>query len=55
MSKLRFSYEADMARLSYPLICFSYPSDAPLGVRNRDAAQTPLPGLRWMPNMCFRY
>ena len=40
---------------SYSKLCFSYPSDASLGVRDRDAAQPPLPGLRRMPNMCFRY
>lgn len=40
---------------SYSKLCFSYPSDASLGVRNRDAAQVPLPGLRRMPQMCFRY
>ena len=41
---------------SYPHMCFSYPSDGLLGVRNRDAAQAPLPGLRRMPSgTCFRY
>jgi hypothetical protein len=40
---------------SYPHMCFSYPSDALLDVSNRDAAQPPLPGLRRMPLMCFRY
>jgi hypothetical protein len=40
---------------SYPAICFSYPADRSLDVSNRDAAQPPLPGLRRMPNTCFRY
>ena len=40
---------------SYSKLCFSYPSDASLRVRDRDAAQPPLPGLRRMPQMCFRY
>ena len=40
---------------SYSKLCFSYPSEASLSVRNRDAAQVPLPGLRRMPIMCFRY
>jgi hypothetical protein len=40
---------------SYSKLGFRYPSDASLSVRNRDAAQPPLPGLRRMPHMCFRY
>ena len=49
-----FSYPADVPR-SMPLPCFSYSVDASLGVRNRDAAQPPLPGLRSMPAACFSY
>ena len=54
-----FKYEADAPRsmplpcLSYPLMCFGYPDDVPLG--NRDAAQPAVPGLRRMPYPCFRY
>jgi hypothetical protein len=40
---------------SYPAMCFGYPPDA-LGVRNPDAAQPPVPGLRRMTGgTCFRY
>ena len=49
-----FSYPADVPR-SMPLPCFSCSVDASLGVRNRDAAQPPLPGLRRMPGICFSY
>ena len=39
-----------------PNTCFSYPPDALLGVRNPDAAQPPVPGLRRMTGgTCFRY
>ena len=42
--------------LSYPYVCFSYPSDVLPGIRNRDAAQSAPPGLRRMPSSsCFRY
>jgi hypothetical protein len=35
--------------------CFRYPTDVPLSVRNRDAGQRVLPGLRRMPSICFSY
>ena len=38
---------------SYPIMCFGYPDDVPLG--NRDAAQPTVPGPRSMPLICFRY
>ena len=50
-----FSYPADVPRRMPVLPCFSYSVDASLGVRNRDAAQPPLPGLRRMPAACFSY
>ena len=40
---------------SYPLICFSYPADEPLGNRSRGGAQPISPELRGMPVPCFRY
>jgi hypothetical protein len=50
-----FSYPADVPRRMPVAPCFSYSVDASLGVRNRDAAQPPLPGLRRMPAACFSY
>jgi hypothetical protein len=51
-----FSYPADVPRRMPVMPCFSYSVDASLGVRNRDAAQPPLPGLRRMPGgTCFSY
>jgi hypothetical protein len=40
---------------SYPAMCFSYPDDMPPGGRHRDIGPAPLPGLREMPSVCFRY
>jgi len=48
------SYPADVPR-SMPFTCFSYSADVPQGGGNSDAAQSDVPGLRRMPNMCFRY
>ena len=55
-----FSYTTDASAVSGLrrtglLHCFSYPADAPLGGADRYAAQPALPGLRKMPNICFRY
>ena len=64
-----FSYPAELPRsgtmpglrrmpnpcFSYPIMCFSYPDDVPLGNGNRDDAQPTLPELRRMPYPCFRY
>jgi hypothetical protein len=50
-----FSYPADLRRMTVSH-CFSYSVGAPLGVGNRDAAQSALPGLRSMTfSTCFRY
>jgi hypothetical protein len=39
-----------------PLMCFSYSSDVPPGIRNRVNAQQAVPGLRRMPSgPCFSY
>jgi hypothetical protein len=38
---------------SYPIMCFSYPGDAPWSIPSQDAV---LPALRRMPaTACFRY
>jgi hypothetical protein len=51
-----FSYPAEVPRRMPAGSCFGYPVDAPLGVSNRRAAPTALPGLRRMPtSSCFRY
>jgi hypothetical protein len=41
---------------SYPLMCFSYPDDAPWAAPGRDTVPPALPGLRRTPfGSCFRY
>jgi hypothetical protein len=52
MPAMCFSYEGGTPS-RMPRTCFAYDADVPLG--NRDATRAPVPGLRRMPNTCFRY
>jgi hypothetical protein len=42
---------------SYPHSCFSFPDpdDVPSATGQRDATRAAPPGLRQMPNPCFKY
>jgi hypothetical protein len=48
-----FRYLPDVPR-GMPFSCFSYSADVPQGGANSGAAKSDVPGLRRMPNMCFR-